>query len=53
METIEKLMQYIDGSPSPYHAVAQAAELLTDAGYTALQETEGWNLEPGKGYFVT
>lgn len=53
METIEKLMEYIAESPSPYHAVQSAARLLTDAGFEALQESERWSLQPGRGYFVT
>ena len=53
METIQRLMEYLWKSPSPYHAVDQAARLLREAGFTPLQETEAWALRPGKGYFVT
>lgn len=38
-------------SPSAYHAAAEAARRLTDAGFTRLDETQSWILRPG-GYFV-
>ena len=53
MQTIERLMAYIQNSPSPYHAVASAAALLDGAGFTRLEEGESWALEPGKGYYAT
>lgn len=51
--TTENLLQFLAASPSPFHAVEQAAAKLTEAGFIRLQECEKWNLIPGKGYFVT
>ena len=48
----KKLFDYINASPTAYHACAHTAEILTDAGYTRLCEGECWTLEAGKGYFT-
>ena len=53
MNTLEHLMEYIEKSPSPYHAVRSAAELLEGAGFVRLEETEPWSLAPGQGGYVT
>ncbi len=50
---IEKLFDFIEKSPTPFHAVKTASETLKEKGYTELCESEKWNLERGKGYFVT
>ena len=50
---VQALMDFIDRSPSPYHAVAQAARLLEAAGFQPLEEQEKWELTPGQGYYVT
>ena len=50
---IEKIFEYLQKSPSPYHAAATAAAWLDAAGYTRLEEADFWNLEPGKGYYIT
>ncbi len=47
----EDLGRFIDDSPSPYHAVASAAQRLADAGFSALSETEPWQPQTG-GRFV-
>lgn len=48
----EALLRYIDASPTPYHAVAEAASLLEAAGFTALHEEDGWELKPGARHYV-
>ncbi len=53
METIDRLLDFIRCSPSPYHAVASAAELLDEAGFDRLEECSPWQLAAGKGYYVT
>lgn len=50
---VQALMDFIDHSPSPYHAVAQAARLLKEAGFCPLEEHERWELTAGQGYYVT
>ena len=47
-----KLKEFLDRSPSRYHAVANVRQMLLTAGYEQLGEAEQWALQPGKGYFV-
>ena len=37
-----ELGRFIDRSPSPYHAVAEATELLASAGFAEHREVEDW-----------
>lgn len=48
----QDLLDFLDRSPTCYHAVAELAAKLTAAGYRPLQEQEPWTLAPGQGYFV-
>ena len=48
----QALLDFIDRSPSPWHAAASAAALLETAGYTRLHETDPWRLEPGAKHYV-
>lgn len=49
----EKLIQFIDASPTPFHAVTQMAIVLDGAGYIKLDEREKWELQEEKSYYVT
>lgn len=49
----QKLLSYIQKSPTAFHAVQAAKDLLSAAGFCELQENSPWQLEKGKGYFVT
>jgi aspartyl aminopeptidase len=46
------LIQFIDASPSPYHAAAEALRRLTGAGFTEVAQTQAWPSGPGR-YVVT
>ena len=48
-DLVEFLQEYV----TPFHAAATAESWLRAAGYTRLEEADYWNLEPGKGYYVT
>lgn len=48
----QDLLDFLDRSPTCYHAVAELAVKLTAAGYRPLEEHEPWTLTPGQGYFV-
>lgn len=49
-----ELIAFINASPSPFHAVAEAERRLASAGFTKLQERDlSWNVQPGKSYYVT
>ncbi|MFI5755973.1 M18 family aminopeptidase [Streptomyces sp. NPDC051569] len=47
----DDLMTYLSASPSPYHAVANAAERLEKAGFRQVLETDAWDGSTG-GRFV-
>ena len=49
---IEKLMAFLDASPSVYHAAANLAAELENAGYMLLKEADEWTLVPGGKYYV-
>lgn len=49
----DKLIQFLDSSPSPYHAVATMAEQLVGAGFQRLDEKQAWDIVPEGRYFVT
>lgn len=53
MDTLQSLFDFLSAGVSPYHAVAHAAGLLEANGYTRLEEADYWNLEPGRGYYLT
>ncbi|MEL6243956.1 MAG: M18 family aminopeptidase [Pseudomonadota bacterium] len=48
-----ELLKYIDGSASPYHAVAVTRRLLNAAGFEELLESSAWKLSPGGKYYTT
>jgi len=46
------LCDFIDASPSPFHACATVAGRLLDAGYTELSEAVRWPEQPGRYFTV-
>lgn len=48
----ENTLQYLNDSPTAYHAVENAAEMLRDHDFQELKETEKWSLHAGSKYFV-
>ena len=49
---IRQLLDFLDRSHSVYHAQAGICQVLRDAGYTCLRESQKWELVPGGKYFV-
>lgn len=49
---VKRLCDFLDASPTAYHAVDSLAAALVAAGAQALDEREAWRLEPGASYFV-
>lgn len=47
------LLEFISRSPTPFHAVATMSAALQDAGFSRLDESSEWTLEPGHKYFLT
>lgn len=48
-----QLVDFLNSSPTPFHAVKSMSSALESAGFEYLNETECWQLEAGKGYFTT
>lgn len=48
-----ELLEFIENSPTAFHAVKTMADQFTAAGFTELKENERWSLQKGKAYFVT
>ena len=46
------LLQYLNDSPTAYHAVKNGAALLKACGFQELKETDSWSLQKGGKYFV-
>lgn len=51
--SLQGLLEFIQRSPTPYHAVAQSVAALNAAGFIALDEKQPWVLEPGQSYYFT
>lgn len=48
----EGLLQYLNDSPTAYHAVENAAEILKKNNFQELKETLEWSLQKGGRYYV-
>ncbi|QOV37028.1 M18 family aminopeptidase [Streptomyces ferrugineus] len=48
----DDLMSFLAASPSPYHAVANAAERLEKAGFRQVAETDAWDGTSGGKYVL-
>jgi aspartyl aminopeptidase len=47
-DTALDLIAFLDASPSPYHAAAEALRRLTVAGFTEVSQAETWPSGPGR-----
>ncbi len=47
------LLDFLNSSPSPFHATHSMSTALQNAGYHALDEREIWQLKPQGRYYVT
>ncbi len=47
------LLQYLQASPTPFHATAELAKQLDEVGFTELREGDSWALQPGGRYWFT
>lgn len=52
-EINRELLEFLDNSPSSFHAVANMKAMLEEAGFTRLLEGQCWKLEAGRSYYVT
>lgn len=49
----KELLQWIDASPTAFHAAEILTKHLLEAGFEALQMEQTWKLKSGGSYFVT
>ncbi|MCW4151575.1 M18 family aminopeptidase [Halomonas sp. 18H] len=52
-DRLARLFDFLQRSPTPWHATANMAERLEDAGYRRLDETAAWQLTPGERVYIT
>ncbi|MBQ4193265.1 MAG: M18 family aminopeptidase [Clostridia bacterium] len=52
-QATERLIAFIQDSPTAFHAVNTAAGMLEEAGFTRLNECDAWDLARGGKYYVT
>ncbi|MEQ6918412.1 M18 family aminopeptidase [Halomonas aquatica] len=50
---LERLLDFLRRSPTPWHATASMAQQLEAAGFRRLEESEAWHLSPGERVYVT
>jgi len=48
----KELLEFLDASPTPFHAVASISARLDAAGYQRLEESHEWSLKLGGRYYV-
>lgn len=53
IETTEKLLDFIEKSPTAFQTVDEMQKRLTENGFEVLSEKEYWKLVPGGKYLVT
>lgn len=46
------LCAFVDASPSPFHACAEAGRMLEAAGFSLIVETDAFPTEPGRHYLI-
>lgn len=49
----QELVDFLNASPTPFHAVQESKNRLLKAGYQQLSERASWTLEAGGRYFFT
>ncbi|MGZ8251955.1 MAG: M18 family aminopeptidase [Methylophilaceae bacterium] len=49
---VQDLLDFIDASPSPWHAVSSTEQRLLEQGFTRLHEADSWQLQDGGKYYV-
>lgn len=52
-KSIDSLLQFLDASPTPHHAVANIAARLRAAGYAAVNESDAPAFEPPAKFYFT
>lgn len=50
---MKKLLDFIEKSPTAFHAASNLEEMLKKQGFITLSESQKWDLNPGCGYYFT
>lgn len=50
---VRRLLDFLDASPSPFHAVESGLRVLEAAGYERLSEAKQWQVRPNGRYYFT
>ena len=51
-KNISEFVEFLNASPSCYHATANLEKIIREAGYIRLREHEDWTLLPGEKYYM-
>ena len=46
----QQLCDFLDASPTPFHAVSSMVALLAEVGFTELSDDTNWSLKSGGKY---
>ena len=49
----QQLLEFIENSPTCFHAVQAMTDIISAEGFTELKENQKWHIENGGRYFVT
>ncbi|RLA22112.1 MAG: M18 family aminopeptidase, partial [Gammaproteobacteria bacterium] len=49
---VQELIDFIDASPSPWHAVATMEQALQAASFIRLSEKQAWQIKPQGRYYI-
>jgi aspartyl aminopeptidase len=52
-EQVQGFLDFVNASPSAFHAVQSAKERLLAQGFVQIKENEEWKLKAGEKYFFT
>ena len=52
-DRIQSLLEFIDRSPTPFHAVQEITNTLSNKDFIKIKETDAWRLKPNGRYFLT
>ena len=47
------LLDFLESSPTPFHATLSMSKVLDKEGFTKLNEAKSWNLNKGEKYYLT
>ncbi|MFT6389301.1 MAG: aspartyl aminopeptidase, partial [Cellvibrionaceae bacterium] len=51
-ELNQGLLEFLNSSPTPFHAVVSMVKVLENNHFTKLNEKDIWQLDTGRGYYV-